>query len=254
MSKDKTFVIFGATAGLATTFLEDLARQKASLLLHCRDEKKGQRLQETLNALGASSISLLISDALDPDLPQQLREKLDEMPTPSFGFISFLGIPTRIPPQEWTPQNFAEAFSLNSAAPLLLCKRWAEYMKSRNLTGNAVLISTMQAMYPFEGSLIYSMSKGALQLGVEILAKELGDEPAIKVNAIAPGVIEAGMALASIQRGKYAPYVADGRIQRYGQPEDIAKTLHFLLDPELYMTGQTLLLDGGLTLRRDLRR
>lgn len=71
---------------------------------------------------------------------------------------------------------------------------------------------------------------------------------------IAPGVNHAGMALESIQKGKYSKLLDQKIIPRYGQASDIAKLVSFLLDPDLYMTGQTILYDGGLTLRRDLMR
>jgi NAD(P)-dependent dehydrogenase (short-subunit alcohol dehydrogenase family) len=104
-----------------------------------------------------------------------------------------------------------------------------------------------------EGNLPYALGKAALVHGARILAKELGTPPPVRVNVIAPGVTEAGMALASIARGKYRPYVERGVIPRYGRPEDVARAVVFLMAPDLYMTGQVLLLDGGLTLRRDLR-
>ncbi|HEY4492632.1 MAG TPA: SDR family oxidoreductase, partial [Acidobacteriota bacterium] len=68
------------------------------------------------------------------------------------------------------------------------------------------------------------------------------------------GVNQAGMAAESIQKGKYDAFVKQNIIPRYGKAEDVGRMVLSLLDPELYMTGQTLLYDGGLTLRRDLLR
>ena len=72
----------------------------------------------------------------------------------------------------------------------------------------------------------------------------------IRVNVIAPGVTESGMALASIASGKYDPFVDGGVIPRFGYPEDIARSVWFFMAPDNYVTGQTLVVDGGLTLRR----
>jgi NAD(P)-dependent dehydrogenase (short-subunit alcohol dehydrogenase family) len=60
------------------------------------------------------------------------------------------------------------------------------------------------------------------------------------------------MAEESIQKGKYRKLVDQKIIPRYGDAANIGNLVAFLLDPDLYMTGQTLLFDGGLTLRRDL--
>ena len=58
------------------------------------------------------------------------------------------------------------------------------------------------------------------------------------------------MALASIASGKYDPFVESGVIPRFGYPEDIARAVWFFMTPDNYVTGQTLVVDGGLTLRR----
>jgi NAD(P)-dependent dehydrogenase (short-subunit alcohol dehydrogenase family) len=86
------------------------------------------------------------------------------------------------------------------------------------------------------------------------MAKEFCGTPFVRINLIAPGVNQAGMAEESIRKGKYEKYLTQNIIPSYGQPEQIARLTTHLLDPNLYMTGQVLLYDGGLTLRRDLTR
>ncbi|TNE49552.1 MAG: SDR family oxidoreductase [Deltaproteobacteria bacterium] len=249
MWQDKGIIVIGATAGLAESTLMHLAEQGASLVLHGRNKETLQQLQNKLP--DSASTVLVQGDVTDPSLGSQLWSALQDLPGTPFGFLCFVGIPGRLAQDEWTPQALSDIFAVNCAGPLLLCRHWAEQMRAHEHTGNAVLFSTMQANYPFEGSLPYSLGKVALQHGIQILAKEVGNAPVLRVNGIAPGVNEAGMALASIQRGKYQPYVDDQRIPRYGTPQDILQAVSFLLQPDLYMTGQTLLLDGGFTLRRD---
>jgi len=65
-------------------------------------------------------------------------------------------------------------------------------------------------------------------------------------------VNRAGMALASINSGKYDRFVRSGVIPRFGRAEDVARAVRFFVEPDNYVTGQVLLVDGGLTLRRDL--
>src|SRR6266446_6723558 len=86
-------------------------------------------------------------------------------------------------------------------------------------------------------------------VGPMILAKQFRG---VRVNVVAPGATVAGMAEASVSSGKYDAYVSSGAIPRFGRPEDIARAVRFFLEPDGYVTGQVLLADGGLTLRRDL--
>jgi NAD(P)-dependent dehydrogenase (short-subunit alcohol dehydrogenase family) len=82
----------------------------------------------------------------------------------------------------------------------------------------------------------------------QILAKECRGPANIRVNVICPGVNQAGMAEASIAAGKYERYITDGMIPRYGRAEDVARAVRFFLEPDSYITGQVLTIDGGLTL------
>src|SRR4029077_9906131 len=97
----------------------------------------------------------------------------------------------------------------------------------------------------------YPPPKAALVPAAKILAKEYGGAADIRVNVVAPGETIAGMARASIDSGQYAPYVERGVIPRFGRPEDVAKVVRMLLEPDSYITGQVVTVDGGLTLRRD---
>jgi 3-oxoacyl-[acyl-carrier protein] reductase len=107
----------------------------------------------------------------------------------------------------------------------------------------------MQGVHPFEGSLAYAAPKAALVHAGRIMAKEYGGPADIRVNVVAPGATIAGMARASIESGKYDRYLDEGTIARFGRAEDVAKVVRLLLEPDSYITGQVITVDGGLTLR-----
>ncbi len=121
-------------------------------------------------------------------------------------------------------------------------------MKTAGTQGAIVLVSTMQAVAVFAGSTAYAAQKAALIHAARILAKECRGKANIRVNVICPGVNQAGMARASIASGKYEGYLQDDVISRYGRAEDVARAVRFFLEPDNYITGQVLTIDGGLTL------
>jgi len=111
--------------------------------------------------------------------------------------------------------------------------------------GSIVLLSTMQAIGVFPGSMTYAAPKAALVHAAKILAKQWK----VRVNVVAPGVNDAGMAEQSVRSGKYNAYVEKQAIPRYGRSDDIARAVVFFLEPDNYVTGQVLTVDGGLSLK-----
>src|SRR5260370_20081008 len=121
-------------------------------------------------------------------------------------------------------------------------------MKAAGTAGAIVLMGTMQAVALFAGSTAYAAQKAALVHAPRILAKEWRGPANIRVNVVRPGITAAGMAEASIASGKYGRYLTDGIIPRFGRAKDVARAVRFFLEPDNYVTGQVLSVDGGITL------
>jgi pteridine reductase len=162
-----------------------------------------------------------------------------------YGLAVFTGDPVRIADAQ---QAMLQSHEANYMGPILLAREAADRMKIAGTRGGIVLVSTMQAVALFAGSTAYASQKAALIHAGRILAKECRGAPDIRVNIICPGVNKAGMAEASIAAGKYDRYINDGVIRRFGAAEDVARAVRFLLEPDNYITGQVLTIDGGLTL------
>ncbi len=104
----------------------------------------------------------------------------------------------------------------------------------------------MQAVGIFPGSTTYAAPKAALIHSARILAHQWGPQ-SIRVNVVAPGVTTTGMAEKSVASGKYDTYIERGVIARFGDPLDVARAIGLFLEPDNYLTGQVLTVDGGLT-------
>jgi pteridine reductase len=161
-----------------------------------------------------------------------------------YGLVVFTGSPARGEMEE----AMRISHQVNYEGPILLAREAAERMKATGTQGAIVLFATMQAVALFPGSTAYASEKAALLHAARILAKECRGQANIRVNVIAPGVMAAGMAEASIASGKYDRYIQDGIIPRYGRAQDVARAVRFLLEPDNYVTGQVLSVDGGITL------
>jgi NAD(P)-dependent dehydrogenase (short-subunit alcohol dehydrogenase family) len=170
------------------------------------------------------------------------RTRLLDAAAALYGLVVLAGDPAR---GADAAQRSHEA---NYLGPILLAREAAERMRAAAMPGAIVLISTMQANALFPGSTIYAAQKAALQHAAKILAKECRGRTNIRVNVVSPGVTEAGMAEASIAAGKYDRFLNEGVIHRFGRATDIARAVRFFLEPDNYVTGQILCVDGGMTL------
>ncbi len=205
----------------------------------------GSATAEMLAAEGAHVVISSRHRGLRADItkPEDRKWLLEAVPK-LYGMVVFAGNPARGPAEE----AMLVSHQVNYEGPILLARAAAEQMQARGTPGAIVLFSTMQAVALFPGSTVYAGEKAALLHAARILAKECRGKSNIRVNVIAPGVMAAGMAEASIASGKYERYIQDDVIPRYGMASDVARAVRFFLEPDNYITGQVLSVDGGITL------
>jgi len=205
----------------------------------------GSATADLLSGGGARVVISSRSHGLRADITQAAdrQRQLEAVPN-LYGLVVFAGDPARGAIENAMPRSHA----VNYEGPILLARAAAERMKTNGTPGAIVLFASMQAVALFPGSTAYAGEKAALLHAARILAKECRGPANIRVNVIAPGVMQAGMAESSIASGKYEHYITQGAIPRYGKAADIARAVRFLLEPDNYITGQVLSVDGGITL------
>jgi NAD(P)-dependent dehydrogenase (short-subunit alcohol dehydrogenase family) len=205
----------------------------------------GSATAELIKSERANVVVSSRSHGIHVDITRQDDRKrlLDSVPG-IYGLVVFTGTPARGTGDEMMRLSH----EVNYQGPILLAREAAERMKVAGTPGAIVLFSTMQAVALFPGSTVYAGEKAALLHAARILAKEYRGPTNIRVNVIAPGVMAAGMAEASIASGKYDRYIEEGIIPRFGKPADVARAVRFLLEPDNYITGLVLSIDGGITL------
>jgi NAD(P)-dependent dehydrogenase (short-subunit alcohol dehydrogenase family) len=248
----RTILIAGGSGGLGSATSALLAHDGASVVIGCRkDHNRADALKQVLEAGYKVTVRLVEGDIADPVARASYIEAADSIGDGLYGFVCFTGDPARVKFDEVTDRDMQDSMENNYIAPVLLARDAARRMSERKIPGAIVLLSTMQAIAPFESSINYAGPKTALIQAAKILAKETGGPGGIRVNVVAPGVNRAGMAVKSIESGKYDFYIEQNIIPRFGRPEDVARVIRLLVEPDNYITGQVITVDGGLTLRRD---
>jgi 3-oxoacyl-[acyl-carrier protein] reductase len=230
-------IVAGGTGGIGGEIARSLITEGAQVVVSFRSNAE----RAATFAADATIVRADLSVAGD-------RKRLLDSTSNLYALVVMAGDPARLRPDAKLEDAMQRSHDANYVGPILLAREAAERMKAKGAPGSIVLASTMQAAALFPGSTVYAAQKAALVHAARILAKELRGASGIRVNVVSPGIIDAGMARESIERGKYRPYLEDGTIARYGTPRDVARAIRFFLEPDNYTTGQVLAVDGGMTL------
>jgi 3-oxoacyl-[acyl-carrier protein] reductase len=243
----RVILVPGGSGGLGAATVALLAAEGAQVVIGYRQNReRAGMLARALDARGPGRVHLCEGDLRQPEARRRLVEQgaaLGDI----YGLVNFLGDPARADFASLDDRAMADSLATNYIAPVLLARDVAAHMQERKVSGSLVFLASMQAVAGFEGSVNYAGAKAALVHAARILARQW---KTLRVNVVAPGVTIAGMARASLESGKYDSDVADGAIPRFGRPEDAARVVRLLLEPDNYLTGQVIVVDGGLTLRR----
>jgi 3-oxoacyl-[acyl-carrier protein] reductase len=247
----KTILVAGGSGGLGSSVSALLARDGANLIVGFnRNRSRAERLKRKIEKTYGADIQLVEGDIANPAVRTRYIEMARATEEGLYGLVCLVGDPARVKFDEVKESDLLDSIEKNYVGPILLAREAAAEMKRIQTQGGIVLFSTMQAVALFESSINYAGPKSALVHAARIMAKQWGGTDGIRVNVVAPGVNRAGMALESIASGKYDFFVREGIIHRFGRAEDIARVVRLLIEPDNYLTGQVITVDGGLTLRK----
>ena len=234
----------GASAGLGVVFAQTLAEAGATLVLGAR---RLAGLQETKKGVEARKQKALILQ-LDVSDPDQCSNAVAEAMA-AFGRVDVLinnaGIGTARPALKETPEEFRRVIDINLNGSYWMAQACARVM----LSGSAILnvssiLGITTAGLP---QAAYSSSKAAIIGLTRDLAQQWTGRKGIRVNALAPGFFPSEMT-AQFHSGYVESQMPRVLMGRMGDPVELAAAALFLVsDASSYITGQTLIVDGGVT-------
>lgn len=239
----KTILVTGASAGIGRAISVVCSQMGATLIITGRNI---DRLSETFNLLDGQNHSQYPLDLTNIDALQKFIETLPKLD----GIVSNAGIAKPLILQLMEDADVNEVMQINALTPIRLTRLLLQNKKI-NKTASLIYISSINGNNcAYIGSTTYAASKSALNGFMKGVALELAPR-GIRANCINPGMIETDLLKSgSIGEEDLENDKQKYPLKRYGRPEEVAYAAVYLLsDASQWITGSSLLIDGGYTLQ-----
>jgi NAD(P)-dependent dehydrogenase (short-subunit alcohol dehydrogenase family) len=239
-------IVTGAAQGIGKRTAELLAERGYDLALS--DLRPPSDTLRAVTSLGAEAIQLL-GDISDEAAVFRFAATVRERWGRADVLVNNAGISMIAPAEDLTAADYRRVLEVNLVAPFLLAKAFSAMMLSQ-CAGSIINVSSIAGLVGVADRAAYNASKHGLIGLTRTLAAEWGGR-GVRVNAVCPGWVKTEMDLADQASGNYSDADITGRVPmaRFATPDDIAKAIAFLADPQesAFINGHALAVDGGWT-------
>lgn len=244
MLNGKVALVTGASRGIGKAIALTLAKYGTDVAVNYNGSKeRAEETAEEIRAMGRQAL-LVQGSVADANACAEIFRQVEE----TFGKVDILvnnaGITKDNLAVRMTEEEFTRVIDTNLKGAFFCMKEAGKRMMKKRY-GRIVNISSISGVHGNAGQINYCAAKAGVIGMTKSLAKELAARN-VTVNAVAPGYIETDMTAVLPEKVKEAA-LTQIPLKRMGKPEDIAETVAFLAsDRASYITGQTLLVDGGM--------
>lgn len=239
----KTILVTGASSGIGRATAIECSKMGAKLIITARNES---RLSQTFHALEGEGHQMILCDLSNESEIDRMVAELPEVQ----GLVNNAGFTKILPMQFVGSEDLNSILQLNAVAPMLLLQKLLKKKKMKK--GASVVFTSSLAGLGFSsvGNSMYTASKGAISAYIRCAALELAPKN-IRVNAVCPAMVDTGiLESGTITKEQLEEDIKNYPLGRYGQPNDIAWAMVYLLsDASSWITGDNFIIDGGLTLK-----
>lgn len=238
----KNILITGASSGIGRATAIQCSDLGANIIATGRDH---ERLTATISKLnGGTHLSLVADLTTEAGLSSLVDQSLS-----IDGFVHCAGVNDKCLFKYIDKEKIDHIFDINCFLPMLLLNKLLR-KKKINKGASIVLLSSISSNYATISNALYASSKGAINSLVRVLALELSSHK-IRVNGVMPGMVNTSMINAyGLSQEELNNVSKSYPLGRLGNPEDIAYGIIYLLsDASCWVTGTSLVIDGGVTLR-----
>jgi 3-oxoacyl-[acyl-carrier protein] reductase len=246
----KTALVTGASRGIGRATAMALAEAGARILVHYgRSAKEAEDVVTAIEAKGGRAHAIP-ADLATPDGPARLAEQVRVVVGERLDvLVSNAGISKALPIMDYTVDTFDQLYATNVRGPFFVVQQLLPVLGegSNIIVISSVVARTVAGKPGLENPsiLAYASTKGAIETLVKNWAAILGPR-GIRVNAIAPGVIDTDMSNFTKTEAGRESALAMQALKRIGQPEDVADVVAFVAsDAARWITGASIPVDGG---------
>jgi len=229
----KVAAVTGGGRGLGLAIARALAAEGADLAFSYRESRSGAEREADALRAGGRRVVTLHADAREPGRMAAFVDQAAQQLGGLDLLVNNVGVFRRIALADLTEELLDEAFDVNVKAAVMASRAAAPHLRARG--GAIVNVASLGGLRPWRSYLPYCASKAALLMATQCLALALA--PEIRVNAIAPGILEPPGAAPEL--AKKVP------LGRFGQTKEAVAAVLYLATSASYTTGEVLTLDGG---------